>query len=545
MYPNINEIGNNRNDFDFYMLDQNLINNNTYNSSGNVKLYQQNNTNLNNKNISLEQYSKQFQNTQNISNNYNNIQITQSERTNKICNNENNSNKYVAQSFGININSNQNKPDNSNNNNLKINNNNSNLIGNKKELEKNNLNKNENFGSTMKNKLTEEEIEKAKENGYILIGKTGVGKTSLLNVIYGEKVGTVGYSSQSETKQSTFYCIKEKIGSDYIYFSIVDTPGLYDTNGKESDKRQKEQIMKLISESRIKVKGLLFLSNFQNERFDSSEQSCLLEYNAIFPLKEFWTRIIFIFTHYYGDPDGDSEEEIKKRAEVTLSNIIKIIMNKVKDVSNTVNFGQLNRKYVNIFSKAKNKKQLEKNSEVRKELINEIVKYNKFTPMFSKLQIFSFEKYQLVPGENKLYDLDFYIYLDANNNPVYEKHKINKTYEKTKDLLKEQKINVNIEGCEFDEEGNLLKKSTKKDFLMEVFDNYKGEGLTAISILGSIFTGIFCLPALPVCLIQLVGGLDFMKQKNEKENKKKQEINNFLLENNMIEMIRAKLYDKK
>ena len=59
---------------------------------------------------------------------------------------------------------------------------------------------------------------------------------------------------------------------------------------------------------------------------------------------------------------------------------------------------------------------------------------------------------------------------------------------------------------------------------MEVFDNDKGEGLNAISILGSIFTGIFCLPALPVCLIQLVGGLDFMKQKNEKENKKSKKL---------------------
>ena len=45
-----------------------------------------------------------------------------------------------------------------------------------------------------------EEIEKAKENGFILIGKTGVGKTSLLNVICGKDRGIVGYSSQSETK---------------------------------------------------------------------------------------------------------------------------------------------------------------------------------------------------------------------------------------------------------------------------------------------------------------------------------------------------------
>ena len=44
------------------------------------------------------------------------------------------------------------------------------------------------------NKLTKEGILKAKENGFILIGKTGVGKISLLNLIYGNNVGKVGYS---------------------------------------------------------------------------------------------------------------------------------------------------------------------------------------------------------------------------------------------------------------------------------------------------------------------------------------------------------------
>ena len=182
----------------------------------------------------------------------------------------------------------------------------------------------------------------------------------------------------------------------------MDTPGLYDTNSRERDKIQKEQIIKLISETKIKIKGLFFLSNFQNERFDFSEQNSLLEYNSIFPLKEFWKRIIFIFTHYYGDPDGDSEEEIKKRAEYTLSKIFQEIMNKVQGVSDTLSFTLINKKYINIYSKEKNKKQCENNLKVRNELIAEIIKYNTLTPMFSKLQIFNFEKYQLTLDDNKL-----------------------------------------------------------------------------------------------------------------------------------------------
>ena len=220
-------------------------------------------------------------------------------------------------------------------------------------------------------------------------------------------------------------------------------------------------------------------------------------------------------------------------------------MNKVKEVSDIAHFTQLNRKYINIYSKIKNNKQYENNLKLRNDLINKIVEYNKLNPMFSKLQIFNFEKYQLSLNDKKLYDFDFYLYLDINDKPVYENYKIHKIYEENKDLLKEQKINLNIEGCEINEEGNLVKKSTKKDILMEFFNNYKGEGLTILSFISSIFTGIFCFPALPVCLIPLAGGAYLIKQKNEKQEKKKKEIHNYMLDKNIIEIIKNKLYKNK
>ncbi len=153
--------------------------------------------------------------------------------------------------------------------------------------------------------LTKDEIIKCKENGFILLGKTGVGKTSLLNVIFGKEIGKVGHTTKSETKYSNYYCSKIEIENEIIFFCIIDTPGLYDTNGIEKDINQKKDIQKLISNEKIKIKGILFLSNFQNERFDFSEQKTLIEYNALFPMKDFWNRIILIFTHYYGDPNGD------------------------------------------------------------------------------------------------------------------------------------------------------------------------------------------------------------------------------------------------
>ena len=72
-------------------------------------------------------------------------------------------------------------------------------IGNNEEIKKDNKSSNTNN----LNELTDEEKLKAKENGFILLGKTGVGKTSILNVIYKANIGKVGHSLQSETKTST------------------------------------------------------------------------------------------------------------------------------------------------------------------------------------------------------------------------------------------------------------------------------------------------------------------------------------------------------
>lgn len=121
----------------------------------------------------------------------------------------------------------------------------------------------------------------------------------------------------------------------------------------------------------------------QNERFDFSEQNTLIEYNGIFPMKDFWRRIILIFTHYYGDPEGDTKEEIEERSLECFIQIIKRIMEKIKNVFDPEEFQDLNRKYINIYSKAKNDKQIKSNLPIRNNLLLKIYKYIKYSPMFS------------------------------------------------------------------------------------------------------------------------------------------------------------------
>ena len=60
--------------------------------------------------------------------------------------------------------------------------------------------------------LTDEEKEKAKQNGFILVGKTGTGKTTILNAIFNKVVGKVESSAESVTKITSIYYYKLKNG---------------------------------------------------------------------------------------------------------------------------------------------------------------------------------------------------------------------------------------------------------------------------------------------------------------------------------------------
>ena len=136
-----------------------------------------------------------------------------------------------------------------------------------------------------KENLTEEELNVARLNGFILTGKKGVGKTTLLNVLFGQEVADTRMNVCARVIKSQVYYLKLKNGS---CISLVDTPGLSDSDNifnkqNEYDNIHLKYIEAAISEEKIHIKGILFLTNFQCIRLDKSEQEALINYNKLFP----------------------------------------------------------------------------------------------------------------------------------------------------------------------------------------------------------------------------------------------------------------------
>ena len=269
--------------------------------------------------------------------------------------------------------------------------------------------------------FTQEELNIARQNGFILTGKTGSGKSTLLNVLFNKKVTEAIACAFAVTLYSNVFYLKLKNGR---CISLVDTPGLSDPNITEPDLDEihLKDIEKAISEEKIHIKGILFLVNFQLERFDKSEQEALISYNKIFPLKRFWKHLIVIFTHHYCDPNGDTTEEMRQNRDESNGMIFTTLMNKVKNVSDVIDYRDLRVKYYNSYSPVKNHNQEivnNKNKEDLEILINELCQSE---PLFCQIEIIHVKNEKIKEnGQIFLVEYERIGFFDFNHNPLKEK----------------------------------------------------------------------------------------------------------------------------
>ena len=358
--------------------------------------------------------------------------------------------------------------------------------------------------------MNEKEKEQAKLNGFVLAGKTGAGKTTLLNAIFGKEVGKVERSLTSVTQNSQVFYYKMQNGK---CISLIDTPGLSDSNvleNKNIDIIHLENITEVISKENIRLKGILFLVNFQNERFDSDEQKALMRYNQLFPLRRFWKNLIVIFTHHFADPDGDTENEMRENRDKSNGKIFSNIMDKVKEVSDVIDYKELRVKYFNSYSPVKNDKQKNKNIKVRDDLEIDLDYLTNTEPLFSQIEIIHV-KNQIIndekTGKKFITELEIYGFFDLNGKkPLYEKRKIISQVELTKENEKElpaPEIDLKVINAQKDEKDHLHIKTNKGTEENSNYIKYKGTkvglGVGGIggAIVGGIAIGVGALAALP------------------------------------------------
>ena len=358
--------------------------------------------------------------------------------------------------------------------------------------------------------MNEKEKEEAKLNGFVLAGKTGAGKTTLLNAIFGKEVGKVERSLTSVTQNSQVFYYKMQNGK---CISLIDTPGLSDSNvleNKNIDIIHLENITEVISKENIRLKGILFLVNFQNERFDSDEQKALMRYNQLFPLRRFWKNLIVIFTHHFADPDGDTENEMRENRDKSNGKIFSNIMDKVKEVSDVIDYKELRVKYFNSYSPVKNDKQKIKNIKVRDDLEIDLDYLTKTEPLFSQIEIIHV-KNQIIKdektGKKFITELEIYGFFDLNGKkPLYEKRKIISQVELTKENEEElpaPEIDLKVINAQKDEKDHLHIETNKGNKENSNYIKYKGTkvglGVGGIggAIVGGIAIGVGALAALP------------------------------------------------
>ena len=261
----------------------------------------------------------------------------------------------------------------------------------------------------------------------------------------------------------------------------------------------KNNTKELISKENLKIKGILFLSNFQNKRFDYSEIDSLFQYNALFPLKDFWKHIILIFTHYYGDPDGKTKEEMRDESNENLSFIFLKLMDKIKEVSTPIKFIELERIYVNIHSRVKTQKHIKDNEEYKKKILEKIYEFSKLEQMYNKMCIITFKNFETNNYCKYLFDAKLELFLDENEGVI---NKIFTMINMSTNDNEEEKnqVEINMVGCEMNKKGNLNLKKIIKNITICDFDlTFLGGVITAFSTHGEL-SFIPC-PTLSSCLL--------------------------------------------
>ncbi|XP_028419456.1 GTPase IMAP family member 7-like [Perca flavescens] len=108
----------------------------------------------------------------------------------------------------------------------------------------------------------------------VILGKTGSGKSSVANTIFGEELFTVGHTLNSETRE----CEARTKSVNGRSITLIDTPAFFDT--ERSEEEMKPEIVRCITECAPGPHAFLIVVKV--EKFIVQEQAVITKINQYF-----------------------------------------------------------------------------------------------------------------------------------------------------------------------------------------------------------------------------------------------------------------------
>ena len=117
----------------------------------------------------------------------------------------------------------------------------------------------------------------------LLLGETGVGKSSFGNYLIGKKEFlSNGFAKRVTTQINGKICQKEEYKDIYI----IDSPGFQDTN--LDDEKIIEELQCKFQDQNAGVRAICLLLDFERPRFAAYLQKQIYIYCLLFPIEKFW-----------------------------------------------------------------------------------------------------------------------------------------------------------------------------------------------------------------------------------------------------------------
>ena len=134
-------------------------------------------------------------------------------------------------------------------------------------------------------------------NSFILVGHTGYGKSTTCKIITGNKNIKTSSAFKSCTSKVSYYpgTFNHYFGN--TYFTMIDTPGLDDSEGRDNQFYQ--DLRNMLSTPNLKVKGIFIFCDFQSKKFGKSEKDIIEKIINLVPVRDLWKYITIVVTHFY------------------------------------------------------------------------------------------------------------------------------------------------------------------------------------------------------------------------------------------------------